>query len=331
MYKHSKMFISAAVVAAAMAPLGAQAPQTVPLQSVRDSGYLMFRSPDGAFAYWLDGRVQIDAAVYKGGNTHLASGTDVRRARMGWKATMFKNWHGEMDVDFAENGVDMKDMWIGYEGFKNQLLKVGNFREPFSLETMTSSKYITFLERSYIDNFSPDRRMGMSYTRWGNWYQTSVGLFGQEIGTVDATAASEGWAMTGRFVASPIHQDGKVVHLGLALSRRTPDAAAGVDTHTVRFRARPETDLSKVRFLTTGKVRGVDHTSYYNFEFSSVYGPFTLQSEYTRVALRKLVDTLDSPTFDGFYVTGSWFLTGETRPYLMEEGEYGRIFPKHES
>ena len=303
-------------------------PAAVATPAAYDSGFLAFKSADGRFSYWVDSRVQVDAAFYRGGKNHLGSGTDVRRARLGWKTTLYRDWHGEIDVDFAENAVDLKDVWVGYTGFKQSLIKVGNFREPFSLETLTSSKYITFMERSYIDNLSPDRRMGASITHWGSMYHVSGGVFGQEVGTVDATARAEGWAATARAVFVPVNREGRVLHIGGALSRRTPDAAAGADTNTVRFRARPETDISKVRFITTGKIRGVDHTSYYNAEFAGVYGPLTVQSEYTQVAMRKLVKSLGSPTFGGYYLSGSFFLTGETRPYAVEDGEFLRIVPK---
>ena len=322
--------VSAMIFALALpVAITAQEPQTptVSTPSRYEDGYLVFRTADSSFAYWLDGRVQVDAAMYRGGDNKLGSGTDIRRARLGAKVTLYRDWHGEFDVDFAENAVEMKDMWIGYLGFRNTLLKAGNFKEPFSLETITSSKYITFMERSYIDNFSPDRHLGASATRWGDMFYATAGVFGQEAGTPDETGRGEGTAVTGRLVVSPIHRDGMVLHFGGAFSRRTPDAAAGADTNTVRFRARPETNISRARFLTTGKVRFVDHTNYYNGEFSGSYGPFTLQSEYTRVALVRLGDRPQA-TFDGMYVYGSMFLTGEHRPYVMEEGEYDRVVPK---
>src|SRR5512133_3424421 len=59
-----------------------------------DDGYLVFRSADSAFSYMLDGRLQVDAAMYRGGENKLGSGTDVRRARIGAKATLFRDWHG---------------------------------------------------------------------------------------------------------------------------------------------------------------------------------------------------------------------------------------------
>jgi phosphate-selective porin OprO/OprP len=322
--------LSVGLFAAALASgsVGAQqAKPTVSTPGTFNGGYLVFSSADGAFAYWLDGRVQIDGAIYRGGQNKLASGTDVRRARIGAKATLYRDWHGEFDVDFADNAVEMKDMWIGYLGLHNSLVKAGQFKEPFSFETITSSKFITFMERSYIDNFSPDRHLGVSFTNWGKFWYASAGVFGQEAGTPDATARSEGNAVTGRLVFAPLNRDGALIHFGGALSRRSPDAASGADTNTVRFRARPETDISQARFLTTGKVRFVDHTNYYNAELVSSFGPVTVQSEYTRVALIRLGDR-PTASFDGMYASASWFITGEHRPYLIEEGEFDRVIPK---
>jgi phosphate-selective porin OprO/OprP len=183
------------------------------------------------------------------------------------------------------------------------------------------------MERSYIDNFSPDRHVGASATNWGRFWYASAGVFGQEAGTPDETGRSEGSAITGRLVFAPVNSQNALIHFGGAFSRRSPDAASGADTNTVRFRARPETNISRARFLTTGKVRFVDHTNYYNAELVTTYGPLTAQSEYTRVALVRLGDRRQA-TFGGMYVAASYFLTGEHRPYLMEEGEFDRVVPR---
>lgn len=324
-------FAAALAITAALAiPLAAQDPgHPVPLPGAYDGGYLVFQSADGAFKYWLDGRLQIDGAVYSDSkNTNsLANGTEIRRGRLGVKTTMFTNWLGEMDIDFAGNAVEMKDMWIGYQGMHNTLLRAGSYKEPFSLETLTSSKYITFLERSYVDNFSPDRHIGAGVTKWGDRWRIEAGAFGQEAGQVDASGRNEGYAFTGRLTVVPIRTENGLVHIGGALSARWPDAATGADTNTVRFRARPETDISLTRFLTTGKIRSVDHTSYYNGEFASVYGPASLQAEYTKVVVHRLAGLADE-SFSGWYVSGSLFLTGESRKYVSSDAEFDRIYPR---
>jgi phosphate-selective porin OprO/OprP len=146
-------------------------------------------------------------------------------------------------------------------------------------------------------------------------------------GTPDATGNDEARAYTGRFVWAPVKSDDKLLHLGIALSTRTPDAASGADTNTVRFRARPETWISKARYVTSGKIRSVDHTSYYGLEAASAMGPWTLQGEYTQVNIRRLAG-LKEPKFSAGYLMASWFITGEHRPYAMESAEFDRVIPK---
>lgn len=63
----------------------------IPLPAMYDGGNLVFQSADSAFKYWIDGRVQLDAAEYFGSENDLGSGTHVRRARFGVKTTMFRN------------------------------------------------------------------------------------------------------------------------------------------------------------------------------------------------------------------------------------------------
>jgi phosphate-selective porin OprO and OprP len=318
----------AAISLLASATAVAQAPPKVSLPGGYEDGFVVFQSADGSFRYMLDGRLQLDGAMYTGSKNSLGSGTEVRRARVGGKITMYRDWHGEVDVDFAKNAIEMKDMWVGYLGWSNSIVKVGNYKEPFSLETLTSSKYITFLERSYADNLSPDRNIGLGYARWGSWWQGAAGAFGQTAGSVDASGRPEGMGLTGRFTVAPINSYGRLVHLGVALSRRTPAGDAAPDTNTVRFRARPETNISQARYFTTGKIRLVDHTALYNGEMATVFGPASLQAEYTRADLHRL-NGLATPSFYAGYVMASFFVTGETRPYLVEEGEFDRVIPRN--
>lgn len=325
------LFRSAALAAALLVTasgLAAQEggpPAPVPLPGAYDGGYLVFQSADSAFKYWLDGRIQIDQASYYGSQNSLANGTITRRARIGVKTTLFRDWEGEIDVDFASNALDVKDIWVAYAGFRNSLIKAGNFKEPFSLETLTSSKYITFMERSYIDAMSPDRHIGLSYSHWGDRWQASGGIFGQEVGDVDATGRDEGWGATVRVTGAPILSDKQVLHLGLAASRRTPSAAA--TPNRMRFRARPETYVNQARFLSTGQIPNVNYTMYYNAELAAVQGRMSLQGEYTLVDVHPLTGT-QTNTFQGGYIFVSCFLTGESRRYLPQEGEFDRVYPR---
>lgn len=46
-------------------------------------------------------------------NFRFSNGTIIRRARFGIKATLYEKWFAELDVDFANNEVEIKDMFMG--------------------------------------------------------------------------------------------------------------------------------------------------------------------------------------------------------------------------
>jgi phosphate-selective porin OprO/OprP len=54
-------------------------------------------------------------------------------------------------------------------------------------------------------------------------------------------------------------------------------------------------------------------------------GPFSLQGEYIHSQVARL--QAKDLGFDGAYVQGSWFLTGESRPYKVKNGTFGAIDP----
>lgn len=325
--------------------------EPVALKSFYDNGYLVWTSKDGDFKYWLDGRLNIDAATYSGSENRLPDGVEVRRARLGVKATLFGDWLTEIDVDFSDNEVEIKDLWAGYAGFENSLIKFGNHKAPFGLENLTSSKYIVFIERGYIDAWTPDRRIGLNYSRWGNNWQFSGGAYGPVGGEYnDKDSLTGGGAGTsqeinwvGRFSYAPMNQVGRVLHLGVAGTYMNPDVSkmptSGADladrenaARIVKFDARPESHVSRAKFLSTGDMKYVDNYTQLGLELAAVMGPFTFQSEYHMTEVNRTDTTVTNVVdhdFDGYYAYVTWFLTGESRPYESSEGEFGRIIPKN--
>lgn len=323
--------------------------EPVGLTGFYDNGYLVATSKDGAFKYWLDGRVNLDAAAFSGSENRLATGAEVRRARIGVKATLFTNWLAEIDVDFADNAIEMKDMWMGYAGFKNSVIRVGNHKAPFGLDSLTSSKNIAFIERSYIDAWSPDRLLGISYSRWGRQWQVSAGLFGQAAGdfndkdtlTGGAAGENQGWSLIGRVTAAPLNEKGKVLHVGFAATRRHPDvgklATSGSElpdrlnaARLIKLDSRAGTHVSRAKFISTGDMKFVDNFRQIGAELAGVLGPVTFQGEYQATKVNRYkttVATVVDHEFDGYYGQLTWFVTGERRPYSASEGEFGRVIP----
>ena len=223
-----------------------------------------------------------------------------------------------------ENEIDIKDAWLGYVGLPSTIIRLGNHKEPFSLEELTSSRFTTFMERALPTVFAPSRHIGASYTRWGERWHASAGVFGEEPPDVDETGEDDGLGFSGRFVFTPVHEDNRVVHLGASATRRTPDAGSG---DRVRFRQRPETHVNRARFLNTGRIRDVDSYQALGVEAAARFGNVRAQAEYIATDVKRMGAAADA-SFDGWYAYLAWSPTGDRQPYLMDAAEFGRLVPR---
>ena len=109
--------------------------------------------------------------------------------------------------------------------------------------------------------------------------------------------------------------------MGGSLSRRWTN-----DEETVKFSARPESHITDVKFLNTGKIEDTTSVDRLGLEAAWVSGPWSLQGEYITTRVNRS-GGLDDPEFHGGYLYGSWFLTGESRNYKFKKGAFGRVKP----
>src|SRR5262249_8558333 len=111
-----------------------------------------------------------------------------------------------------------------------------------------------------------------------------------------------------------------LLHLGLSGS-----LSLGHD-ETIRYQSRPESYIAPV-LVDTGDIKA-DSTVVVGLEAAYVPGPFSLQGEY----FRAIVNQAAGPAlnFNGLYVYGSWFLTGESRPYDKSSGVFTRVRPRRD-
>jgi phosphate-selective porin OprO/OprP len=250
------------------------------------------------------------------------NGVEFRRARLYMQGTMNEHFDYKVQFDFAGGDADFKDVYMGYTGIPYVVnVRVGQFKEPFSLEELTSSNQITFLERALPnDAFVPARNTGiMLYNALLDQRMTVAGGYFHDTDDFGDETSDHEQVFTGRVTGLPVYEDdGRVlVHLGAAGRWRKPGS------ESARFRSRPEIHNSQ-RFIDTGEFAANNLTSS-GAEFATVYGPASLQAEY----IYQSVDTPGSadPAFDGFYVFGSYFLTGEHRPYKPAEAVFEPVRP----
>jgi phosphate-selective porin OprO/OprP len=112
-----------------------------------------------------------------------------------------------------------------------------------------------------------------------------------------------------------------VLHLGAAVRRHDPRDS----TNGLRFASRPETNITDVQLGDSGVLANTDRIFSYGLEAAGAWGPWSLQSEYIAANVQR--DGSPDADLDGWYVLGSWFITGETRPYKVAEGVFDRVTP----
>jgi phosphate-selective porin OprO and OprP len=307
----------------------------IELRAVTDKGQLSWETADGAYKFRLTGRVQFDGLFNSDSDNRLSNGFTLRRVRIGYKAVIAKDWISELSVDFAENATDIKDAFIGYKGITDSTIQAGHFKVPFGFDTLTSSANIWFVERSYSDAWTPDRRLGFGYYYGADRWQAAADLFMQTI-SVDATGVDQGWGWAVRASGAPLYKSkSQALHLGLAYNMRTPDAASASSaafapiTYAIDFSSRPEaTKVSKAKFLNSGTMNEVDNVAQWAAELAGVWGPISWQGEYqeTKVNRRSGNPNLSDHKFSTWYGQAAWTFNGQ-RTYDPSEGLFGRVDP----
>lgn len=279
------------------------------------------QSADGRFKLKFGGRLQGDYTFVSADDVFgdLEDGFEFRRARLFFSGVVYDRVEFKAQYDFAGGDASAKDLYVGLLNDWGTL-RFGHYKEYFSLEEQTSSKYITFLERSLpVEAFSPSRNAGVGvHGSSGDRFNWGVGAF-YDADDFGESVDEDNTNLTGRFAFRPIHSDDgtRVLHLGVAASQQERDG-------TLRFRTRPEAHLSS-RLVDTGSFEG-DSSTLLGGEVAGVFGPFWFASEYIQADTD--APAVGDPTFDGGYAQAGWFLTGESRAFKASSGAFDRNKPK---
>ncbi len=305
----------------------------IPLRAYWKQG-LHFASPGGDFRLKLGGRIQNDWTFgredrdLRKAGLDFTDGVEFRRARFYLSGRIYRNIHFKAQYDFAGGNPEFKDVWISLSGIPFAgTLKAGHFKEPFSLDELTSSKYLTFMERALPNTFAPSRNTGFQLSdhpkTLGGRLTWAIGLFREAGSSGNASGGDSDtrYNLTARVTGLPWYEkDGaRLLHLGLGWSRRDPE------DHSLRYKEKPESHLAPV-LADTGILGDADSVDLLGLESALVYDSLCIQGEYTWAGVDSRA--AGDPDFSGWYLQGSWFLTGEHRPYKKSAGHFGRVKPR---
>jgi phosphate-selective porin OprO/OprP len=297
---------------------------------------LQFATADKQFKMKIGARLHVDAVAHSGGDNiiddNASNGTEIRRARIYLKGTVWNDFKYVTEVDFADNASTVKDMSMTYTGFDGLEITAGHQKQNISMELQESSNDIMFTERSLINTITGiafDRALGLHLKAKGKDWSAQLGLYGESVGKSDKTGGDEGWGMSTRLTYTPINTKTQVLHVGGYAGFRdvsdNGDLLNGGKGTALKYET---AHMSNLHLLDTGSIANLNKLSMYGLEAAYMQGPFSVQTEYTISDASRGGGSSDED-FSAYYVQAGWTLTGESRSYKGSDGEFKRLKPAH--
>jgi phosphate-selective porin OprO/OprP len=341
-----------------------------------------FASKDGNFTFALNGRMQVGSQynfindVLPATGDHLPnelnSGVTLRRARLGVEGTFFKIWDYKFEYDFSRgNGTvesGITDAFARLNVTKPFSVKVGSFKEPFSLEEAASNRFLTFIERhmsvnSFVDNPNVYKTgIGANYAvprfQFGVSLQTEpIGSWSAASTTVNTAGNNSrnngsgdmGWEGIGRVTGRPwMESETKFLHVGVSAGHTVvntqyrADGTINVGPNQtgggggMAFFAFPGTNVDRTNVLNTGNLsignRGAPGSrridSYDRFGAEGWLVHGPFSVQGEYLRTNINGQGYDGEHFTGYYGFASYFLTGESKAYHVRNGAANRIKPR---
>ncbi len=273
-------------------------------------------SEDG-FSFKPFGRLMLDAgstALPDGLGLDDGFGQEVRRARLGVGGDIPGGFGYKLELDFAGNDVEITDAILTYEAGDVDLT-IGQHNGFQSMEELTSSRFISFIERAaFTDAFGFERRLGVSAQYGSGDVLLQAGIFTSNIDDLP----NDSWSLDGRAVYAPEVGDTQL-HFGGSLHYRELEDAA-----SVRYRQRPLVHFTSERLINTGSI-GAESEFGAGVEFAAIRGPFHFAAEGYRQEVNRLPGMDDVDFFGGYVEAGVFLTPGDSRGY--RGGRFNRTRP----
>ena len=320
-----------------------------------DNGRPVITSGDGRFSMALRVRAQIDFGAFlqndptSATNTaqykDLSSGALVRRGFLGVEGKAFKDFWYEFRYNAgggggAESGDPaMSIARVAYTGINHLRVNLGIIEPAFGLEAATSSGQLMFLERPEIENIATDSFGGADARRGVEvafQYENMI-MPGDNFILTSAFTGSKTTAPGGTATAHGNGGDEQtqfLSHLSYRFWSDGPSNAivgfdyatiigtgGGVNSYTLQDRPQIRVDGTRLIGAAIGGGNFVSHhglvlgaNAAANWENFYVGGEYMY---YRTDRYNTVTKVFDHPDFSGYFLEGSWVLTGEPKGYSV--------------
>ena len=296
-------------------------------------------SPDGKSTMKLSGRVQLDFRHFAevDDTVNKPDTFDLRRAYLGvsGKYNEFIGYKVNLTAG-SDSSTKLDEAYLNLGYFKPVQFMFGQFKTSMSLEARTSSRFINFTERSYVNMgteadgyLTTGKQTGVQIhgtpTKGLNYSIAAINGYGQNVDMSDAENDNFMYIFHADTDLATMNKwKGKVVHLGASYATQK-------DVDLTLFTAPSQATIAKGQsfFGTAANSPGELDRSTVGLEAAFANGPWKIQAEYVTTELDSNVNEQD---ISASYIDVAWLITGEnySDSYKSKStgGKFDRIKPK---
>ncbi len=347
-----------------------------PVVKEKDGAFTL-ESPNGRNSISLTGRMHLDYRfndAYENGRgddrdtQSLADQFELRRARLGVKGKFANDFKYEVVGNLPGTAtIDVAYLdWAKYDAFQ---IRTGKFKQPFGLEQLTSSNNIALMERSYVDQTVPAKKVGlqvMGSPKAGFTYALSTFQNHDTELNISGGDRASGAARGTINFAEIMGNKEAIMHIGLAgldnsyTISTSSSSQTNTDYGTTTAQPTQRGTISSFRTpgrginnIFRGQVNGeLCHSSVssasngaactsefsatvrqqaYGLEGIFASGPFKLVGEYSAGDFRgSQGSNLVSYNTKTYYVEAGWFITGEKYANSYKNGVFSSFKPTND-
>jgi phosphate-selective porin OprO and OprP len=304
-----------------------------------NNGFFL-QSPDRSSQLRITGQIQADyrsffdpvATAANSTNSNVTGSPDtflIRRARLGIEATMANYYEFRLLPDFAGTSVSksIADAYLNVHYWDAFQVEVGKFKQPFSYEELIQDRYVPTMERSMMDQLTPQRDEGAmihGQRVFGGRFDYAIAVSNgiPNDSTLDTNNDKD---VNARVVLRPFYDCDadnvfRGLQVGIAGSFGVENDAVGSTTSTPATITTPAT-VAWFAYNIGAAANGVRHRLspelvyfYRSLGFAGQYYHQDQQMQFTTHPIRNV-------GIDGYYCMATWLMTGEERHEYSQQIE----------
>ena len=286
----------------------------------------------GKQKFSIGGRLMMDYdSMDSGHQTENKSFSDMewRRTRVNIKGSVNKHWSYVAVYDFnsEKDSANLDEGYLKYDTKKGFYITAGKTKADMMLEQRTSSKWISTIERGLLN--AMNEKVNYLVGKPGDGAGIKLGFydkasrFSGAVSFFDAYIDDDDddkdmvWHTTARLNYSPKMGKNQFGHFGISYGIADYKGESASASLQLGIHQGDKTTLADA---AAGDITNL------GVELAYVAGPMSFQAEYFDNET-ELEDGTKGFEWDGFYVQGSYVLTGETRGYKWKGAKFDKIKP----